>query len=92
MTKAESVAVSPGIGSTPVKWVAITFDTPLASGDILRGFRLQAATAKDVAVTQLDGTSLTIKLVQPGQTVPGLFLNVNTTNTTATAAELLGYT
>ena len=60
MTKTELASASIGSGSPPVKWVAIVFDTDLPSGDVLRGVRLQAASAKDVAVTQLDGSDITI--------------------------------
>lgn len=69
---------------------AITFDTAPASGDVYRGIYNQASAAKDIAVTLLDDSSITIKNVPSGHIFPVFCKKVNATNTTALAAELLG--
>jgi len=93
MTVAEARQIPESTSGPPRKWVAVTFDTaPSVGGQdhVFRGIFNGATSAKDIAVTNLDGSTVTIPSVPAGHIIPGFFLKVNTTNTTALATELRG--
>jgi hypothetical protein len=93
MTVAEARQTPESTSGPPRKWVAVTFDTAPSIGGqahVFRGIYNGAASAKDIAVTNLDGTDITIPDVPAGHIIPGFFLDVNTTGTTALATELRG--
>lgn len=69
--------------------VTITFDTAPSAG-VMRGVYNGGSAATNIAVTLLDGSAVTIKNVPSGFIFPVFCTKVNTSNTTASASDLLG--